>query len=177
MAKVPRPSRPHKQCTVMYGMVMQKYLRRQAPRPPARTRIPPSPRTYARRGTDTWGDNSMSDCRSYCRAKGPGSSAGLFPCRVVPYGASPICRGSKGFSTGCGLVGPPRTPGSAAPTGTLRGTPPGRSAALRLGFGRIVASETAEAPNMLANLVWYEADERQYKAVALSQQKQRCRIC
>ena len=28
---------------------------------------------------DTWGDTSVSSCRSYSRAKGPGASADAFP--------------------------------------------------------------------------------------------------
>jgi hypothetical protein len=45
---------------------------------------PPKVRTIG-----TWGDNSVSSCRSYSRAKGPGTSAGTFPIALILYGYDP----------------------------------------------------------------------------------------
>ena len=57
----------------------------------------------------TWGDNSVSSCRSYIRAKGPGTSAGAFPIHPMAlslYGKDP--RGPRGGAKGS--RGTPRTP-------------------------------------------------------------------
>ena len=63
--------------------------------------------------TMAWGDNEVSSCGSYSRAKGPGTSADTFS-----YGAVPIRRGSKGSSAGCEgvLWDPPGPPEVAALT-------------------------------------------------------------
>ena len=49
----------------------------------------------------TWGDNSVSSCRSYGQAKGPGASAGAFPVALSLYGEEP--RGPRRSAKGsCG---------------------------------------------------------------------------
>ena len=58
----------------------------------------------------TWGDNSVSSCRSCSRAKGTGASAGA---RVFyqSYGTFSIWRESRGSSAGCqGVLWDPRDP-------------------------------------------------------------------
>jgi hypothetical protein len=62
----------------------------------------------------TWGDNSVSSCRSYRRAKGPGTSAGAFPTALSLSGEGPRGprRGAKGS---CGT-----------PRGPLELSAPGR---------------------------------------------------
>ena len=53
-----------------------------------------------------WGDNSVSSCRSYSGAKGPGTSAGVFPMALSLSGEGP-----RWFSTGCqGVLWDPRDP-------------------------------------------------------------------
>jgi hypothetical protein len=58
----------------------------------------------------TWDDNSVSSCRSYSRAKGPGTSAGVFPMALS------LSRGVPGVLGGVrrGPVGPPGPRGLAA---------------------------------------------------------------
>ena len=53
-----------------------------------------------------WGDNSVSSCRSYGRAKGPGASAGAFPTARSLSGEGP--RGPRRCAKGsCGTPGTP----------------------------------------------------------------------
>jgi hypothetical protein len=62
----------------------------------------PNPSAGPAAGTSTWGDSSVSSCRSCSRAEGPGTRAGAFPM------AFPSWRGSKGSSAGCqGVLGAP----------------------------------------------------------------------
>ena len=59
---------------------------------------------------EAWGDNPVSSCRSYSRAKG------LVLGRARFLWHFPIWRGSKGFSTGCqGVPQDPRDPLSYQP--------------------------------------------------------------
>jgi hypothetical protein len=67
----------------------------------------------------TWGDNSVSSCRSYSRSTGPGTSAGVFPMARSLTGEGRVLEGSyvtlgtpwvsspAGHSAGCGRARSP----------------------------------------------------------------------
>ena len=57
----------------------------------------------------TWGDHSVSSCRPYSRAEGPGTSAGLFPMALSLSGEDPRGprRGAKGSLELAALRRPP----------------------------------------------------------------------